>query len=327
MSNQVAFLYHDVFDGRGFSRIKESWRRYRLARNLFRELHLLPPEELAIAEPASDYPIAEIVPSPPTDEEILRVHTVAHLQHVRDADARGTGFLDYGDTPAWPGVFRRASLAVGGTILAARLVASGQYRRAFNPAGGLHHAQHDRAGGFCVFNDAGILLEELKRRGLPRIAYVDIDAHHGDGVYYDFEADPCVLVADIHEDGRSLYPGTGSHEEQGLGAASGSKLNIPLPAGASDPEFLAAWAEVEDFVREARPEIILLQAGADSIAGDPLTHLAFTPAAHRHATRRLCRIAAEYAQGRVLVMGGGGYKLENIGATWSGVLEELLADC
>lgn len=281
----------------------------------------------AIRDRGLDRAVQLCAPVLASDEALSSFHASAYVRRVRIQSDAGFGFLDYGDTPAVPGIFDAAAHVVGSVLAGAEQLLTGEASRVFVPIAGLHHARRDRAGGFCVFNDAGILIEELKRRGLQRIAYVDIDAHHGDGVYYDFETDPCVFVADIHEDGRSLYPGTGSREEQGLGVASGSKLNIPLPAGAGDSEFLAAWAEVEDFVREARPEIILLQAGADSIAGDPLTHLAFTPAAHRHATRRLCRIAAEYAQGRVLVMGGGGYKLENIGATWSGVLEELLADC
>ena len=261
-----------------------------------------------------------------TDEALSWFHDAAYVRRVRLQSLSGGGFLDQGDTPAVPGIFDAASHVVGSVVAGAALLLRGEASRVFVPIAGLHHARRTSAGGFCVFNDIGVLIEALKRQGLTRIAYVDIDAHHGDGVYYDFEDDPCVFSADIHEDGRFLYPGTGGRDESGRDAGAGRKLNIPLAPGAGDREFLAAFDEVETFVRAARPEIILLQAGADSIAGDPLAHLALTPEAHRHATKRLCALAGEYAQGRVLAMGGGGYNRDNLAATWTGVVRELLAD-
>ncbi len=270
----------------------------------------------------------EVRPAAPvaaTDDALLLFHDAAYIRRARLQSLSGGGFLDRGDTPAVPGIFDAASHVVGSVLAGADRLLQGEASRVFVPIAGLHHARRAGAGGFCVFNDIGVLIEHLKRHGLTRIAYVDIDAHHGDGVYYDFEDDPCVFGADIHEDGRFLYPGTGGREERGRDAGAGCKLNIPLPPGAGDREFLAAWREVEELVRAARPEMILLQAGADSIAGDPLTHLAFTPEAHRHAARRLCALAAEYAQGRVLAMGGGGYNRDNLAATWTAVVRELLA--
>ena len=262
-----------------------------------------------------------------TDETLQLFHDSAYIQRVRHQSAAGFGFLDYGDTPAMPGIFDAAAHVVGSVLAGAERLLAGQLARVFVPIAGLHHARRVRAGGFCVFNDIGVLIELLKQRGLTRIAYVDIDAHHGDGVYYEFEQDPCVFVADIHEDGRFLYPGTGAREERGLQEGLGRKLNIPLAPGADDRDFLKVWGEVETFIRDARPEIILLQAGADSISGDPLAHLALTPAAHRHATRRLCALAAEFSNGRILAMGGGGYNLRNIAESWNGVAEELQRDC
>ena len=198
-------------------------------------------------------------------------------------------------------------------------------RRVFVPIAGLHHARRDRASGFCVFDDIGVLIETLRAEyGVQRIAYVDIDAHHGDGVFYAYEDDPQVRIADIHEDGRYLYPGTGFAHETGTGAAVGTKLNLPMEPGSDDEAFFEAWPRVEEFVREGKPQIILLQAGADSVRGDPITHMRFTPAAHAHAARRLCRLADEFCDGRIIAMGGGGYNRRNLALAWNAVIGAML---
>jgi acetoin utilization protein AcuC len=144
-------------------------------------------------------------------------------------------------------------------------------------------------------------------------------------VFYAFEQDPDLIFADTHEDGRYLYPGTGSRSETGRGPAEGTKLNIPLPPGADDTVFRAAWEEIEAYLDAARPELILLQCGADSLAGDPITHLRLTAEAHAHAARRLGVLADRYADGRVLGMGGGGYDRANLARAWTRVVEELAA--
>ena len=163
-----------------------------------------------------------------------------------------------------------------------------------------------------------MLVEYLRAEyGLTRIAYVDIDAHHGDGVYYDFAADPELIFADIHEDGRFLFPGTGAREERGVGPGEGRKLNLPLHPGADDDDFAEAWAEVEAFIDAWAPEFFILQCGADSLAGDPLTHLQFTEASHGLAARRMCELAARHADGRILGLGGGGYNRRNLAVAWS----------
>jgi acetoin utilization protein AcuC len=178
-----------------------------------------------------------------------------------------------------------------------------------------------------VFNDCGVAVERLRtQHGIRRIAYVDIDAHHGDGVFYAFDDDPELLFADIHEDGRDLYPGTGSLEETGRGAAAHTKLNLPLPPGAGDAEFLVAWARIEAFLDRFPSEFILFQCGADSLAGDPITHLRFSEAAHAHAAQRLGLIADRQGHGRVLGMGGGGYNRRNLARAWSGVVRSFLRD-
>ena len=147
---------------------------------------------------------------------------------------------------------------------------------------------------------------------------------HGDGVFYPFESDPDVIFADIHEDGNYLYPGTGAASETGKGKAEGTKLNIPMPPGAGDKDFFAAWQRVEAHLEKFRPEFFILQCGADSIADDPLAHLRYTPAAHAHAAKRLCAVAREFAKGRLMVFGGGGYNRVNLAKAWSGVLKEMI---
>ncbi len=256
--------------------------------------------------------------------ELEYFHTPRYVDRVVELSARGSGLLDAGDTPAFPGVYEAAANVVGGTLEALAGIVAGPRRRAFIPIAGLHHATRDGAAGFCVFNDCGVAIEAARRvHGLRRVAYVDIDAHHGDGVFYAFEEDPEVAFADTHEDGRFLYPGTGARSETGKGAALGTKLNIPLPPGAGDEAFLSAWEEIEAHIDAAQPELILLQCGADSIGGDPITHLRLTPEAHAHAARRLAVLADRHAEGRVLAMGGGGYNRANLAEAWTRVVEEL----
>jgi acetoin utilization protein AcuC len=259
-------------------------------------------------------------------EEIESFHRPEYVELVRNRSQTGLGSLDYGDTPAYVGVFEAASDVVGSAVDAVARIIDGTVRRAFVPIAGLHHARRSSAGGFCVFNDCGVSIELLRERfGIRRVAYVDIDAHHGDGVLYGFEDDPEVFIGDIHEDGRFLYPGTGWEHETGTGDAEGTKLNIPLAPGADDDVFLAAWERVEDHIDRARPEFVILQCGADSLAADPLTHLRFTRAAHRHAASRLCALADRHCDGRIVAGGGGGYNHQNIADAWCSVVEAFLA--
>lgn len=258
-------------------------------------------------------------------DDLLRFHRESYVARVEHQSASGEGYLDYGDTPAFPGVYEAGQMVVGSVLDAARAILEERCRGAFIPIAGLHHARREGAGGFCVFNDIGVLVEWLRAtHGIKRIAYVDIDAHHGDGVYYGFEDDPDLIFADLHEDGRFLYPGTGDASETGIGAAQGTKLNIPLPPGADDRAFQALWPKVEEFVRHGEPEFVILQAGADSIAGDPITHMQYTPRAHAYAAHRLSALAAERCRGRLIALGGGGYNRDNLAAAWCGVVEAML---
>lgn len=251
-------------------------------------------------------------------------HDTEYVEQVIAMSTSGEGLLDGGDTPAFKGMFETSLFVAGSVLDAIERVLEGQLANAFIPIAGLHHARRDRAAGFCVFNDCGIAIETLrKRHGIQRVAYVDIDAHHGDGVFYSFEDDPDLCFIDIHEDGHYLYPGTGGLEETGKGEAAGSKLNIPAPPGSTDEFFMKTWPVCEKFLRKAEPDFILLQCGADSLDGDPITHMQYTSRAHGYAAQRLRRLANELCNGRLVACGGGGYNLVNLAQAWCAVVEGL----
>lgn len=259
-------------------------------------------------------------------DELLLFHTADYINLVSLKSAEGQGYLDDGDTPAIAGIFDAACDVVGTTLAAVDAVMHGDCKRAFVPIAGLHHAARDKAAGFCVFNDCGVAVEYLRRNhGVRRIAYVDIDAHHGDGVFYGFEDDPDLLFADIHEDGRFLYPGTGAAEETGTGRARGTKLNIPIAPGAKDADFDREWARVASYLEHAAPEFIIFQCGADSLEGDPITHLCYTEQAHANAAAALCRIADRHCAGRIVATGGGGYNRQNLARAWTRVVQSFVA--
>lgn len=259
-----------------------------------------------------------------TESELTLFHAARHVEFVRTRSQSGGGALDAGDTPVFRGCFEAASRVVGATLDAAAALLDGRAERAFVPIAGLHHATRDAAAGFCVFNDIGVLIESLRVAGIGPVAYVDIDVHHGDGVFYAFEADADVIFADLHEDGRFLYPGTGTADEAGRGAGAGFKLNLPVPPGSDDAAFAQQWPQVLAHLERHRPAFIILQCGADSLGGDPLAHLQLTAASHGMAARSLAQLADRLGHGRVLALGGGGYDRNNLAAAWNTVVEALL---
>jgi acetoin utilization protein AcuC len=225
-------------------------------------------------------------------------------------------------------MYEAASSVVGTVCNAVDRLLNKEYKRAFIPIAGLHHARRDIAAGFCVFNDCGIAIEYLRYKyNVQRIAYVDIDAHHGDGVFYSFESDADLIFADLHEDGRFLYPGTGDATETGIGDAQGTKLNIPMLPEANDLDFMLAWESVEEFLLQNPVDFILLQCGADSIKGDPITHLEYSENAHAYAAKRLCILADDMCAGKLIALGGGGYNHNNIAKTWTAVVDSLAQAC
>jgi acetoin utilization protein AcuC len=260
-----------------------------------------------------------------TNAEIGRFHTQSHIERVMHAERDKLKVLDNGDTPVFPGVFEASANVVGAALDGLARVMVGECARSFQPIGGLHHAGRGHSAGFCVFNDLGVVIETLRQQyGIGRIAYVDIDAHHGDGIFYAYEADPDLIFADIHEDGRYLYPGTGREDETGKDAAKGTKLNIPLMPGAGDREFLQAWPRVEQHLVRFEPDFVLFQCGADGLQGDPLAHLKYSSATHAHAAKRLVNIAHRYSRGRLMAFGGGGYNRNNLTKAWTAVLSKIV---
>lgn len=259
------------------------------------------------------------------DENILSLfHTQDYIQKVKSLSKSGIGYLDMGDTPAFKGVFEAASYVVGSVVDAADKIMKGDViKRAFIPIAGLHHAHKHTASGFCVFNDCAVVISYLfQKYQLQRVAYVDIDAHHGDGVFYGFEDDKRVIFADLHQHG--IFPGTGDAHETGIGEAEGFKLNIPMPFGADDDEFAKEWTNVEDFLMENKPEFIIFQCGADSLKGDPITSMGYTEKSHALAAQRLCKIADNMCEGRIIGTGGGGYNRINLANAWNSVVEKFI---
>jgi acetoin utilization protein AcuC len=260
-----------------------------------------------------------------TNEEIGRFHTQRHIEKVMRAERGKLEFLDNGDTPVFAGIFEASANVVGAALDGLARVMRGECARSFQPIGGLHHAGRDHSAGFCVFNDLGVVIETLRQQyGIRRIAYVDIDVHHGDGIFYAYEADPDLIFADVHEDGRYLYPGTGREDETGKDAAKGTKLNIPLMPEAGDREFLQAWPRVEEHLLRFEPEFVLFQCGADGLRNDPLAHLKYSAATHAHAARSLRHIAGQFSKGRMMAFGGGGYDRNNLAKAWAAVLREIV---
>jgi len=260
-----------------------------------------------------------------TDQLTLELfHTPEYIQKVIEQSKFGVGYLDHGDTPAFTGMYEAVSYVTGSVIDAIDQLMNRHYKTAFIPIAGLHHARRHVAAGFCVVNDCGVAIETLfNKYNLQRVAYVDIDAHHGDGVFYSFEDDPRLIFVDMHEDGQFLYPGTGAISETGKGDAVGTKLNIPMPPQSNDELFFKMWIHVEKFLEKFQPEFILFQCGADSIKGDPITDMAYSEKAHAYAAKRLSEIADRHCDGKLLAMGGGGYNHDNIAKTWTAVVNAL----
>ena len=249
-----------------------------------------------------------------TDQELLLVHTEAYLDAVRRAGRgeRGDWWrfgFGPGDNPIFPNMHEASARVAGASLVAAEAVMSGRVEHSFNPAGGLHHAMPERASGFCVYDDPAIAIAWLLEQGAERVAYVDVDVHHGDGPQAIFYREPRVLTISLHQDGRTLFPGTGFREERGAGEAEGTKVNVPLPPYTGDDEWLAAFdAEVPERVRAFRPDVLVTQLGCDTHTTDPLAMLQLTTRAYRETATRLHALAHEAVGGRWVATGGGGYQ-------------------
>jgi acetoin utilization protein AcuC len=249
-----------------------------------------------------------------TDEELLLVHTERYVDAVKRAGAGEPGEwwrfgFGPGDNPIFPDMHQASARVAGGSIVAAEAVTTGRAEHAFNPAGGLHHAMPEASSGFCVYDDPAVAIAWMLERGVERIAYVDVDVHHGDGPQAIFYREPRVLTISIHESGRYLFPGTGFVDERGAGEGEGTAINVPLPPYTSDEGWLRAFREiVPDAVRSFSPDILVTQLGCDTHHTDPLAHLALSTRAYREAAAALHELAHDAAGGRWVATGGGGYQ-------------------
>lgn len=261
----------------------------------------------------------EVPPGGFDEAELLRLHRPDFVDTVKRLSADATARcedrfgLGPGDTPAFTGMHPTSLLVCAASKEAARQVWEGEADHAFNPAGGLHHAMPDRAAGFCVYNDPAVAIDWLLEHGAERIAYVDVDVHHGDGVETMFADDPRVLTISLHESGRFLFPGTGDVTDIGGAGAAGSAANVPLFPGTTGDVWLDAFdAVVEPLVRAFAPDVLVTQLGCDTHATDPLAHLALTVDDDAEIYRRLHDLAHEACDGRWIAFGGGGYQVVDV---------------
>jgi acetoin utilization protein AcuC len=264
-----------------------------------------------------DPAVTVTIPRPATAEELQLVHAPDYIEAVHQAGE--TGRADYrrglgiADNPVFPRMHEVSALVAGATLAAAQAVWSAETDHGANVAGGLHHAMSGYASGFCVYNDPAIAIRWLLGQGAARVAYVDLDVHHGDGVQAAFYDDPRVLTISLHEHPATLFPGTGLPAERGAGPARGMAVNVALPAGTGDAGWLRALdAVVPPLLRSFRPDVLVSQHGCDTHRLDPLAHLGLSLDAQRRAQTMLHELAHEVAGGRWVLTGGGGYELVRV---------------
>ncbi|WP_280356454.1 acetoin utilization protein AcuC [Nocardia otitidiscaviarum] len=261
--------------------------------------------------------VEALSPTAATEGDLLRVHThdyIEAVKHARQPDGQPPLAPPYGlgspDNPVFPQMHEAASVIVGGTLAAAREIAAGRTRRAVSIGGGMHHAMPASAAGFCVYNDAAVAISWLLDNGFDRIAYLDVDVHHGDGVQRAFYDDPRVLTVSIHQHPATLWPNTGWSEETGAGKAEGTAVNLAIMPGTRDALWLRGFhAVVPGALAAFRPQIVVSQCGVDTHREDPLADLELSVDGQRAAFLAMRDLADRYAEGRWLAIGGGGYGL------------------
>jgi len=286
---------------------------------------------MALAREAGLLAEARLVgPEALSGADLARVHDLDYLAAVKAASADGRPVfergLSVGDNPPFPGMHEAATLVCGATVAAAAAALAGEPGHAFSPAGGLHHAMPGHTSGFCIYNDPAVAIAWMLEQGVRRIAYVDVDVHHGDGVQAIFADEPRVLTVSVHESGRYLFPGTGFAHEVGEGPARGSIANLPLPPSTTDDLYLPAFdAVVPALLRSFEPEVLVTQLGCDTHYTDPLAHLGLTVRAYAELAGRLHDLAHTLAGGRWLATGGGGYQWATVAPrAWCSYLAEMV---
>ncbi len=253
-----------------------------------------------------------------TDSEVLSFHVKDYIEILKTADCgiepvNGWKFgLGFGDNPVFEGVYRWSLLSTGASVQAAEIVGKGQAEIAFNISGGLHHAMRERASGFCYINDPAVAINALTSLG-KRVVYIDIDAHHGDGVQAAFYDRDDVLTLSMHERGDSLFPGTGWTEETGTGKGEGFSINLPMPPESDDHLFLMAFKELAPQVlNHFKPDVIVTQLGVDTLRSDPITHLNLTVQGFASLVKEIKALSIPW-----VALGGGGYDIEKVAKAWT----------
>jgi len=277
------------------------------------------------------FPDVVIAPREATESELLLVHSSGYIEAVRHAgdwtsDFRPIMGLGTEDNPIYPGMHEIAALTCGGSIQAIEEVLSGRRKRTFSIAGGLHHAHRSRAAGFSIYNDAavGIAVARQQRPGL-KVLYIDIDAHHGDGVQEAFASSAEVLTISIHQSGMHAFPGTGFAGEIGYGPGAGFSANVPLPPYATDACFALAFDDmIAPLARGFGPDLIVAQLGVDAHYSDPQTDLGLTLPGYHALVRGIVALADELCAGRLAAVGGGGYHIAQVvPLAWTWVMAEF----
>ena len=305
---KAAFLYSDDFSRFSYGSTHPLKPfRLKLTYELIKACGLLAPDDPR-----------KIVPAPATREDLLAFHSPKYIDVLAASNSgspvpRAPAFgLGEGDNPVFPGMFDWSLLVAGASLKAADLVDSGEAGIAFNISGGLHHAQASRASGFCYINDPVLAIKLLVSRG-RRVAYIDIDAHHGDGVQAAFYDTDKVLTISLHESGRTLFPGTGFEQETGAGAGKGYSVNVPLPPDAGDEPFVRAFRSVvPQRIEQFRPDVIVSQLGVDTFWSDPLAHLNVTTGGFCAMVEMIRSMAPKW-----VALGGGGYDVANVARAWT----------
>lgn len=274
-----------------------------------------------------------LAPGTATDDELLRVHSARYVQAVREAGELPPGEhpgmshgLGTADNPTFPGMHEASAAVAGGTLTAARAIASGAATRAVSVAGGMHHAMPSAAAGFCIYNDSAVAISWLLDNGYDRVAYVDVDVHHGDGVQAAFAEDPRVMTVSLHQHPATLWPSTGWASEIGVGRAEGTAVNLSFLPAVTDELWLRGFrAVVPGALRAFEPQIIVLQCGCDSHREDPLADLSLTVDGHRQTYLEMIALADELCEGRIIAVGGGGYELVRVvPRSWTHLLAAVL---
>ena len=284
---------------------------------LIEHSHLVPPRAATIDELA-------LVHSREYIDLVRKLSDPAGRRHVSPDEIDAAGFAS-ADNPISDELHEGTSLVVGASMVAAEAIDSGAALHVFSPSGGLHHAHRDRASGFCTYNDAAVACRWLKDRG-HRVAYVDVDVHHGDGVEGIFESDPEVLTISLHESGHWLFPGTGFPQDSGVGKGRGFAVNLPFAPYTWDEPWLMAFDRVVPaLLRRFKPTVLVTQDGCDTHHLDPLAHLAATTRIWPHVGRAFHELAHELCEGRWLALGGGGYAIyEVVPRAWTLLFAEMV---